>query len=85
MDTSTQFSRYLRFRSTLEDPFVELDLSHSAMAEADVETLRPDLAAALAAMRALEGGSVANADELARLADARGFKKQNTTRFCPLS
>lgn len=63
MDTSTPFSRYLRFRSTLEDPFVELDLSHAELVEADVEAMRPGLAAALTAMRALEGGSVANVDE----------------------
>lgn len=63
MDTSTRFGRYLRFRSVLDDPFVELDLSHSALAEADVASLQPGLDKALTAMRELEGGSVANPDE----------------------
>lgn len=63
MDTSTRFSRYLRFRSTLDDPFVELDLADSTLQEADVARLQPSLAAALDAMRALEAGGVANPDE----------------------
>lgn len=58
-----RFSRYLRFRSVLEDPFVELDLSHGGLAEADVDRLAAGLAAALAAMRSLEAGGIANADE----------------------
>ncbi|MEC9047139.1 MAG: glucose-6-phosphate isomerase [Planctomycetota bacterium] len=63
MDTSTRFARYLRFRSTLDDPFVELDLSYSSMQEEDLAALQPSLAAAHAAMRALESGAVANPDE----------------------
>ncbi|MCK5940796.1 MAG: glucose-6-phosphate isomerase [Planctomycetes bacterium] len=63
MDTSSRFGRYLRFRSVLDDPFVELDLSHSALAESDVAALQPALARALEAMRELEGGSIANPDE----------------------
>jgi len=67
MDTSTRFRRYLRFRSTLDDPFVELDLSDSALAEADVAALQPALLAAIEAMRALEGGGIANPDESRRV------------------
>ncbi len=63
MDTANRFARYLRFRSVLDDPFVELDLSHSALAESDVAALTPQLTAALQAMKDLEGGSVANQDE----------------------
>ena len=63
MDTSSRFARYLRFRSVLDDPFVELDLSNSALAEADVAALEPALHSALAAMQAMEGGAVANPDE----------------------
>ena len=63
MDTSTRFARYLRFRSTLDDPFVELDLSYSSMQEEDLAALQPSLTAAHAAMRALESGAVANPDE----------------------
>jgi glucose-6-phosphate isomerase len=60
---SDRFSRYLRFRSVCDDPFVELDLSHAGLQEADVQALAPRLTAALAAMQALEGGGIANADE----------------------
>ncbi len=63
MDTHTRFGRYLRFRSVLDDPFVELDLSHAALSEQDVTDLQPKLDAALAAMQALEAGAVANPDE----------------------
>ncbi len=58
-----RFARYLRFRSVLEDPFVELDLGLAGLAEADVAALQAPLADALAAMRRLEDGSLANADE----------------------
>ncbi|MBL8751238.1 MAG: glucose-6-phosphate isomerase [Planctomycetes bacterium] len=58
-----RFARYLRFRSVLEDPFVELDLGHGALAESDVESLRAPLERALDAMTKLEGGAIANADE----------------------
>lgn len=61
--TADRFARYLRFRSVLEDPFVELDLGHSGLAEADVEALQAPLGKALAAMQAIESGSLANADE----------------------
>lgn len=63
MDTANRFARYLRFRSVLDDPFVELDLSFSGLTEADVATLEPDLGRALQAMQELEGGSIANPDE----------------------
>jgi len=58
-----RFSHHLRFRSVLDDPFVEFDLSHGLMEERDVSLLAPRLATALAAMQALEAGAIANADE----------------------
>ncbi|MBL8727784.1 MAG: glucose-6-phosphate isomerase [Planctomycetes bacterium] len=58
-----RFAHYLRFRSVLEDPFVELDLGLAGLAEADVEALQAPLQGALAAMRRIEEGSLANADE----------------------
>jgi glucose-6-phosphate isomerase len=66
MPTSTnpdRFARYVRFRSTLDDPFVELDLGHSKLEERDVDALRPSLDQALAAMKKIEQGAIANADE----------------------
>ena len=63
MDTSERFARYLRFRSVLDDPFVELDLSHSGLQPGDVDRLRAGLDRALGAMRELERGAVANVDE----------------------
>jgi glucose-6-phosphate isomerase len=63
MDTSNRFARYLRFRSFLDDPFVELDLSHAGLEVADIDALTPSLAKALQAMRDLEEGSIANPDE----------------------
>ena len=63
MDTANRFARYLRFRSVLDDPFVELDLSHSGLQASDVEALTPALQKALHAMRDLEAGSIANPDE----------------------
>src|SRR5436190_5596410 len=58
-----RFAHYQRFRSVLEDPFVELDLSHAALDERDVQALSAPLQQALAAMKALEAGGIANADE----------------------
>jgi glucose-6-phosphate isomerase len=63
MDTANRFARYLRFRSVLDDPFVELDLSHSGLEASDVDALTPSLQQALQAMRDLEAGSIANQDE----------------------
>ncbi|MFK7740199.1 MAG: glucose-6-phosphate isomerase [Planctomycetota bacterium] len=63
MDTSARFARYLHFRSVVDDPFVELDLSHSALQLADIEALSPALGRALAAMTDLEAGAIANPDE----------------------
>ncbi|MCU0863343.1 MAG: glucose-6-phosphate isomerase [Planctomycetes bacterium] len=64
MPTPTdRFAQYLRFRSVLEDPFVELDLGHAGLVAADVDRLRPGLEKALAAMQKLEAGAIANADE----------------------
>src|SRR5262245_18730152 len=56
-------ARYLRFRSVLEDPFVELDLSLGGLAESDVVALQAPLGKALSALQALEAGGIANADE----------------------
>jgi glucose-6-phosphate isomerase len=56
-------ARYLRFRSVLEDPFVELDLSLGGLAESDVVALQAPLGKALQALQALEAGGIANADE----------------------
>ncbi|MEZ6036715.1 MAG: glucose-6-phosphate isomerase [Planctomycetota bacterium] len=58
-----RFDRYLRFRSELDDPFVELDLGLGGLEPSDVEALLPALDRALVAMRDLEAGAVANADE----------------------
>ena len=58
-----RFARYVRFRSTLEDPFVELDLGHGRLEERDVEALRPRLQQALVAMQKIEQGAIANVDE----------------------
>lgn len=58
-----RFAHYLRFRSVLDDPFVELDLGHAAMAVADVESRADRLRQALAAMQSLERGAIANPDE----------------------
>jgi glucose-6-phosphate isomerase len=58
-----RFSRYLRYRSVLDDPFVELDLSHARLADDDLRALEGPLARALVAMQRLEAGAIANADE----------------------
>ncbi len=58
-----RFAHHQRFRSVLEDPFVELDLSHGALADGDVQALTTPLQNALAAMKSLEAGGIANADE----------------------
>ncbi len=58
-----RFAHYQRFRSVLEDPFVELDLGHAGMQDTDVDVLGGGLQRALVAMQALEAGGVANADE----------------------
>ena len=60
---SDRFGRYVRFRSTLDDPFVELDLGHGALTEAEVDGLAPRLQKALVAMQAIERGALANQDE----------------------
>ena len=60
---SDRLSRYLRFRSALDDPFLELDLGCSGLQAGDVEALQPALAKALVAMKGIEAGSLANADE----------------------
>jgi len=58
-----RFTRYQQLRCVLDDPFVELDLGHAGLAEADLAALRAPLQQALTAMQKLEGGAIANADE----------------------
>jgi glucose-6-phosphate isomerase len=58
-----RFDRYVHSRAVLEDPYVELDLSHAGVEDADLAALAPALDRALAAMRAIEAGGLANADE----------------------
>lgn len=58
-----RFAHYQRFRSVLEDPFVELDLGHAGLVDADVDALAAGVQRALTAMQALEAGGIANADE----------------------
>lgn len=58
-----RFSRYQASRVVLDDPFVELDLGHAMLAEADLAPLQAPLQQALRAMQTLEGGAIANADE----------------------
>lgn len=61
--TSRRFDEYLRWRTVLEDPFLELDLGHAGLEPSDLQSREPALRAALAAMAALEQGAIANADE----------------------
>ncbi len=61
MDTATMDS-YLRWRVTLDEPAIELDLADAGLDDADPE-LFAQLERAIEAMHTLEGGSVANPDE----------------------
>jgi glucose-6-phosphate isomerase len=58
-----RFSHYLRRRAVLDDPFVELDTAHADLSDAALAALAAPFARSLEAMRALENGAVANADE----------------------
>src|ERR1041384_7350794 len=58
---------YLNWRSVLEDPFVELDLSHSGLTDQDLQQRESALGAALDAMAKLEAGGIANPDEQRRV------------------
>jgi glucose-6-phosphate isomerase len=60
---SDRFAHYLHWRTVLEDPFVELDLSCAGLADADLRALLGPLSKAMVAMHELERGSLANADE----------------------
>jgi len=62
-DQPDRFTRYLQLRSVLDDPFVELDLGHSALTDDDLRSLQAPLHEALQAMQRLETGALANADE----------------------
>ncbi len=63
MTGSDRLQHYLRWRSQLEDPFVELDLAFAGLTDADLQERSEALQAALRAMQALERGGIANADE----------------------
>ncbi len=58
-----RFAQYLQRRAVLEDPFVELDLSHAQLGDAELAGLAEPLQRALVAMQRLEAGAIANADE----------------------
>jgi glucose-6-phosphate isomerase len=59
----TRFEDYCRWRAALDDPFVELDLSHAGLQPAAIDGRRAALGAAIEAMAKLEAGAVANPDE----------------------
>ncbi len=61
--TSPRFQTYLDWRCQLEDPPVELDLSHSGLTDQHLADLGPAIESALDAMQQLEDGAIANADE----------------------
>ncbi len=61
--TNDRLLHYQQWRSQLEDPFVELDLSCSGMTDEDLGRLQQPLEQALAAMQDLEGGAISNPDE----------------------
>ena len=63
MTTSDRLTHYRHWSSSLDDPFVELDLSHAGLTDEVVAGLEPALERALVAMQALEGGAIANPDE----------------------
>ncbi|GAB4138142.1 MAG: glucose-6-phosphate isomerase [Planctomycetota bacterium] len=60
---SDSLRHYLDWRTALDDPFVELDLCSSRLAAEEIDALSPSLEKALGAMRALEGGAIANPSE----------------------
>lgn len=62
-ESSPRFARYLRWRATLEDPYLEVDLGLSGLEDRDLEAAAPSLLRALDAMAALEHGAIANPDE----------------------
>jgi len=57
------FEQYLAWRVVIDEPVLELDLSDAGLDADGLAEATPRLQAALAAMQALEGGSVANPDE----------------------
>lgn len=61
--TFERFERYLRWRSVLDDPPLELDLADAGLEVADLQARAPALQRALAAMADLEAGAKANRDE----------------------
>ena len=48
---SERMRQYLQWRCTLDDPFVELDLSHAAITDAELQSLDVPLRTALTAMQ----------------------------------
>jgi glucose-6-phosphate isomerase len=58
-----RFAHYLHNRCTLDDPFVELDLGHASLDDAQFAAMEAPLQKALLAMQDLERGAIANLDE----------------------
>ncbi|MCA8977440.1 MAG: glucose-6-phosphate isomerase, partial [Planctomycetes bacterium] len=58
-----RFARYQELRCVLDDPFVELDLGHAMLSDAELEAREAGLQRALVAMQQLEAGGLANPDE----------------------
>ena len=80
--SNPEFDDYLRWRCRLEDPVLELDLSHSGLTEQDLSELRGGLDRAVAAMVELEGGAIANQDEQRMSTVLRGISHCTvSTRF----
>ncbi|MEE9127307.1 MAG: glucose-6-phosphate isomerase, partial [Planctomycetota bacterium] len=60
---SDSLDHFLRWRATLADPPVDLDLSLAGLGDEDLESSRGSLEEALRAMARLEAGGIANPDE----------------------
>ncbi|MCR9243871.1 MAG: glucose-6-phosphate isomerase [bacterium] len=58
-----RFAAYLSRRAVLEDPFVELDLSHAGLDDRALAEREAGLQRALDAMERLESGEIVNVDE----------------------
>ena len=62
-DSAALWQRFCALLWHDPDLGIWLDISRMALGEADLEALEPRFSAAFAAMEALEGGAIANADE----------------------
>ncbi len=58
-----RFDEYLKWRCVLEQPYVEFDLGHSGLTDADFEANADRMLAAFQAMERLEAGATSNPDE----------------------